>query len=106
MGLGVVALLTSACGPGIGEMRMAYAPPREPSCTLDFLQLDMQDLAPGGKYREIVRPRACAMRGEGVGILATGTAAPMALSMGGTAVDYVVVRKQPPPSAAGAPQKF
>src|SRR5580698_7904740 len=94
IGWGVLALLASACGPGVGEMRMAYAPPREPACSLDFLQFDMRDLAPGGKYqvlghvtlaqegvqdplqpqyREIVHPRACAMGGEAVGILATGT---------------------------------
>jgi hypothetical protein len=126
-GLLALSLICLACGPGIGEMRMAYAPPRPPDCDLDFLQFDMRDLAPGARYellghitlrqegtqdplqpqyRDIVRPRACDMGGEAVGILGSAVAAPTPVTMGGTAVDYVVVRKRPPPGAPTKPQKF
>ncbi|MDB4939357.1 MAG: hypothetical protein JWP87_6329 [Labilithrix sp.] len=123
-----LALVLAACGPTVNEVRMASAPPKPATCELDFLELEMKDVAPGGpleilghvmlsqhgvrdplapEYRAQVRPRACAMGGEAVGIMMTGIATPTALSAGGTTVSYTVVRKRPPPSAkASPPAKF
>ena len=76
-----------SCGPTVNEARLTSAPARPENCSLDFLKLDMKDVAPGGryellghvvlsqegvrdpldpKYRAEVRPRACAMGGEGL----------------------------------------
>lgn len=125
--LPLLALL-SGCGPHVAEVRMAAAPPRPENCELEFLQLQVMDLSPmGGKYEQlgsvvlmqrgvqdpfqpeykaIVRPRACAMGGEGVTILqqATGTSA---FGASGTGINYAIVRKRPPPgSAPPPPSKF
>ena len=115
-----------ACGPSVGEARLVSAAAKPASCDLDFLQLEIQDMAPGAKYevlghvvlseegirdplapayRDKVRPRACAMGGEAVAILMTGTNAPAALSTGGTTIDYAIVRKRTAPSPA-KPAKF
>jgi hypothetical protein len=120
------AIAASGCGPSVGEARLTAAPARAENCDLDFLQLTINDVAPGGryellghvvlsqegvrdpldpKYRAAVRPRACAMGGEGVAILMTGTATPWALSAGGTTIDYAVVRKHRADKPA-PPQKF
>jgi hypothetical protein len=114
------------CGPSVGEARLVSAPARAASCELEFLQLEIQDMAPGGKYeilghvvlseegirdplapayRDKVRPRACAMGGEAVAILMTGTAAPHALSAGGTTIDYAIVRRRTTPPRS-TPKKF
>jgi hypothetical protein len=122
----LAALAASACGPSVGEARLASAPARPDNCSLDFLKLQVSDVAPGGryellghvvlseqgvrdpldpKYRAEVRPRACAMGGEGVAILMTGTSTPGAFSAGGTTIDYAVVRKHRA-EAPAPPQKF
>jgi hypothetical protein len=122
----MLLLAASACGPSVGEARMISVPARPDNCSLDFLKLDMHDVAPGGryeilghvvlseqgvrdpldpKYRAEVRPRACAMGGEGVAILMTGTATPTTFSAGGTTIDYAVVRKHRA-EAPAPPQKF
>lgn len=117
----------AGCGPNISEMRMASAPPRPDNCELQFLQLKIEDLAPmvgtyeqlgsvmlfetgvqdpfQQKYRDIVRPRACAMGGEGVTILNQATSQG-AMGMSGSAVNYAVVRKRQAPGAPAQPQKF
>jgi hypothetical protein len=121
-----LALAAPACGPSVGEARMNAAPARPENCSLDFLKLTINDVAPGGryellghvvlsqtgvqdpldpKYRAEVRPRACAMGGEGVAILMTGTATPTTFSAGGTTIDYAVVRKHRA-EAPAPPQKF
>lgn len=118
--------LTVGCGPSVGEARLVSAPAKPATCDLDFLQLEIQDMAPGAKYeilghvvlseygvrdplapeyRAKVRPRACAMGGEAVAILMTGTAAPQAFSAGGTTIDYAIVRKRTAPARTG-PTKF
>lgn len=123
---GSLALL-AGCGPHVSEMRMASAPPRPENCDLQFLQLKIEELAPmigtyehlgsvmlfetgvqdpfQQKYRDIVRPRACAMGGEGVTIMNQATNQG-ALGMSGSAVNYAVVRKRQAPGAAAPPQKF
>jgi len=121
-----VVMTLAACGPSVSEMRLVAAPARDATCELEFLHVEMQEVAPGGtyevlghvvlsqagvqdplqpRYRETVRPRACAMGGESVAILGSGTASPWALSAGGTTIDYVVLRKR---AARGrqAPTKF
>jgi hypothetical protein len=119
--------LLAGCGPNVMETRMASAPPRPEGCELQFLQLKIEDLAPmigtydllgnvtlfergvqdpfQQKYKDIVRPRACAMGGEGVTILNQATT--MSMMGGGSSVVYAVVRKRPAPGAAPPPpQKF
>jgi hypothetical protein len=111
-----LALLAAACGPSVGQARLAYAPPRPPDCKLKFLELDVADMSPqdgrwevlghvvlaqqgvrdplAPAYRDQVRPRACAMGGEGVTVMATATSEPWALSAGGTSINYAVVRRR------------
>jgi hypothetical protein len=124
--LTILFLALNACGPSVGEARMIAAPARPENCSLDFLKLDIKDVAPGGryellghvvlsqtgvrdpldpKYRAEVRPRACAMGGEGVAILMTGTSVPGAFDSGGTTIDYAIVRKHRA-EAPAPPQKF
>jgi hypothetical protein len=123
----VTANLTVACGPAVSEARLIAAPARPADCDLDFLRLSMNDVTPGAKYevlghvvlsqegvqdplqqeyRATVRPRACAMGGEGVAVMMTGTASPWALSAGGTTIDYLVVRKRQAQEKPAGPQKF
>ncbi|WP_433927610.1 hypothetical protein AB3662_31455 [Sorangium cellulosum] len=106
-------------------MRMVPVPPRPDSCELEFLQLPMEQLSPTGayemignvalsetgvqdpfqeRYREIVRPHACQMGGEGVTILMQATNSTATGS--GSSVVYTVVRKRQAPGAPAAPQKF
>lgn len=128
--LGLAVLLAScalaACGPSVAVTRLTAAPARARTCELEFRTFSMSEIAPGGpyevlghvtlsqegvqdplkeEYRAEVRPRACELGGEAVGILAQATATPWALSAGGTSVDYVVVRKRPA-QASQAPTKF
>jgi hypothetical protein len=107
---------------------MASVAPRPPNCELEFLQLTIGQISPAApeyeyevvghialgengvqdplqeKYRQLVRPRACAMGGEAVAILQQATGSSVLGS--GTAVDYAVVRKRPAPGAASPPAKF
>lgn len=77
------------CGPVVSESRTTAYPGREESCKLEFVKLDNATLSGGGEWevigqvaigglgsadpfseksRAIVRPRACRMGGEAVGI--------------------------------------
>lgn len=125
-GLLLLSACGLGCGPSVSEARLTMAPPRPSDCKLAFLQLQMTDLAPGGaweilghvtmsergeqdplspEYREEVRPRACRMGGDGVGILLAATSEGSALSRGATMVDYVVVRHRRTDSPK-QPQRF
>jgi hypothetical protein len=117
----------AGCGPTVSEMRAIAAPARESTCDLEFLNLTIEQLSPMGgtheivghvvlaetgiqdpfqpKYRDVVRPRACAMGGEAVTILNAATSSSMMGS--GSMTDYAIVRKRVAPSAAPAlPAKF
>lgn len=120
------ALLFAACGPSVTEMRLVTAPPKAADCSLEFLQLTINQVSPAApeytyeilghvvlqetgvqdpmqeKYREIIRPRACAMGGEAVAILQQATSSTAFGS--GSGVDYAVVRKKT--SGAAPPAKF
>lgn len=125
--LSAVATILCACGPSVTEMRMVSAPPKPVDCSLEFLQLTINQVSPMApeyayevvghvvlhetgvqdplqdRYREIVRPRACSMGGEAVAILQQATSATAFGS--GSGVDYAVVRKKPT-GGAPAPTKF
>ncbi|MBL9103013.1 MAG: hypothetical protein JNL82_18860 [Myxococcales bacterium] len=101
-------------------------PGRPSGGELEFRSFTMDELAPGSgshevighvvlyetgiqdpfqeKYREIVRPRACAMGGEGVTILNSATNATVMGS--GSSTDYAVVRKRVDPSGSAPAAKF
>lgn len=124
-----LAGLVAGCGPEVMETRLASAPQRPDGCELWFRQLNFQDLAPmigtyellgevtlaesgvqdpfQQKYKDIVRPRACAMGGEGVTIL-DQVASTNPMGAKGTGVTFAVVRKRGTPSAVAPPppQKF
>jgi hypothetical protein len=126
--IGVAALASSsaflyACGAQVADIRMgAPRPAREPACSLDVVTAtDMTTIA---KYdqvgmvrltnaeagsspmspeaREIVRPRACAMGGDAISIVASGDIMSPALVTSSYAA-YIVWAKKAP---AAAPQKF
>jgi hypothetical protein len=126
MGWAIVVLgVALGCGPRVSEVRTASYPPREENCRLEFVKVDMADVSSQGgtwemigqivlqglgeqdpfaeEARAIVRPRACAMGGEAVGILLHATSHGV-LSSTGTAINYGVLRKRggPPPE----PQTF
>jgi len=44
---------SAGCGPAISETRMAYYPPREESCELDLVRMDMHEMAPGGRWEVV-----------------------------------------------------
>lgn len=124
--LGVMAL-GSACGPGIGEARIVMAPPREPNCQLEFLQIPMQNVMdPAGqweligtvslgergtvdpfspRYRDIVRPRACSMGGSAV-ILWNSSTAQNGIGETSTGTVYGILRPRAAAGAPAAPQQF
>ncbi len=87
LGILLAASTLWACGPEITETRLGFYPPREPACSLEFVEADPRAFGPTGpwemlgyiaisekhvadpfspKYRKIVRPRACSMGGEAV----------------------------------------
>lgn len=122
----VLLLALAGCGPNVMEMRTLIVPGRAANCELEFRNFTMDELAPGSgshevvghvvlyetgiqdpfqqKYRDIVRPRACAMGGEGVTILNSAT---NNTAMGaGSTTDYAVVRKRVEPSAAPPTTQF
>jgi hypothetical protein len=98
----VSTMALAGCGPAVGEVRMgAPHPAKVADCPLEFVSVSANDMAPGAKFgsggkyemigavnigadegtdamseeiRKIVRPRACAMGGEVVSLLASGTA--------------------------------
>jgi hypothetical protein len=119
-----LCLGAAACAPVINDMRMGTPrAPREPTCSLDIVP--PTDLATIQKYeqvgivhlsheeagtdpmapsaRELVRPRACAMGGEAISIMASGNILSPALTTSAFGA-YLVWAKKPSPSAA--PQKF
>jgi hypothetical protein len=122
------SLVLGGCGPDVNEMRLVSAAAKGPNCELDFVNIEMKDVVPGGpleilghvmlseegvrdplarEYRAKVRPRACAMGGEAVGVMMSHTATPTGFSAGATMIDYAVVRKRPAPSPkASGPTKF
>lgn len=84
----------SACAPNVSVGRFAHRPARTNGCKLDFIRDNVQSitlqnklqmigtvtiqddgivdpLAP--KYRDIVRPQACALGGTAVGLLVSHT---------------------------------
>ncbi len=88
------ACATTSSPAAISETRMTFHPAREPGCSLEFVQSDMMKMRPGGewevvgyvnlsdvgaadplsdKYKDLVRPRACAMGGEMVTIMLANT---------------------------------
>lgn len=121
----LVAGVSLGCGPKVSEVRTASYPPREENCALEFVKVDMADVSSQeGKWemigqivlqglgeqdpfaeeaRAIVRPRACAMGGEAVGIVLHATSHGV-LSSAGTAINYGVLRKRGGPPSE--PQKF
>lgn len=128
LALALVLSALTACGPNISEMRMVSAPPKPSTCELQFLALTINQVSPAApeyeyevlghvmlfetgvqdpmqeSYRAAVRPRACAMGGEAVAILQQSTNTG---SLGsGSAVDYAVVRKRPPPGSRSLSEKF
>ncbi len=118
-------LVLAACGPkaGINETRMVPAPPREPSCGLELVQVDVtqpsfnatwdvlgyvtlldrgtQDPADPGN-RALVRPRACTMGGTAVAV-AMNSASTNKLGQTGSGLVYMVLR---PKTASAAPTTF
>jgi hypothetical protein len=58
------------------------------------------------RYKDLVRPRACNMGGEGVTIMAQSTAQGSLGAFGSTAITYAIVRKRLPPGATPPPTKF
>ena len=85
--------------PAVGEVRTVMMPPRPADCALEIIAVDAEDMMPGARFgaggqyqmigvvsvglprgtdvlaeevRALVRPRACAMGGEVVSLLATG----------------------------------
>lgn len=113
-----------ACGPSISEMRMMTLPAREATCALQFVPMD-NDIQSGTgrwqivgyvtlsetgmpdpfapRYRDLVRPRACAMGGSAVTLFvnASNTAG---ISSGSTTA-YAVLSERSAAAPAG-PQPF
>jgi hypothetical protein len=95
-------ILFAGCAPAVADVRTgAPHPAKAASCPLEFASVSAGDMAPGAKFgsggkyemigmvsigakegtdamseeiRKLVRPRACAMGGEVVSLLATGAA--------------------------------
>ncbi len=98
----LLLLLLAACGggpPAVGSTRMVMLPAKPANCPLELVAVQAGDMAPGARFgaggqyqmigavslglaqgtdimsesvRGLVRPRACAMGGEVVSLLATG----------------------------------
>lgn len=120
------ALLLAACGPKalITETRMATAPAREPGCALEFVAIDITDVAFGRTWevlgyvgladrgvqdpaseenRRLVRPRACAMGGTTLALAASGAATDR-FGQTGSGLTFMVLR--PRPATTAAPTAF
>jgi hypothetical protein len=97
-----VSACGSLGGPAVGDVRVgAPHASRPPDCALEFVSVSPSDMAPGAKFggggkyemvgavnigadegtdpmsepmRALVRPRACAMGGEVISLLASGAA--------------------------------
>jgi hypothetical protein len=101
----------------VSEVRTASYPPREENCALEFVKVDMADVSSkdgtwerigqivlqglgeqdpfAEEARAIVRPRACAMGGDAVGIVLHATSHGVISS--GTAINYGVLKKRGAP---------
>lgn len=111
--LAIVAAL-AACGPkaGISETRMVHAPPRDPNCHLELVQVDITSVTFNQQWevlgyvsffdrgsqdpfakenRELLRPRACAMGGTSVAIAMNSTGQNQ-MGQQGSGVSYMVLR--------------
>jgi hypothetical protein len=113
------------CGPGVNETRMAMYPPNPPQCHLDVVNnatspavammpdspyelIGMVGLGQSGiqnpfspEYIAIVQPRACAMGGDAVSLMASSVSTAGPMSSTGTA--YAILRKR---NAQASPQAF
>jgi hypothetical protein len=100
----LLVLLLSSCGsskPAVSDVRMVMLPAKPSDCPLELVAVQPADMMPGARFgagaglsmigavtlgldegtdvmseavRALVRPRACAMGGEVVSLLASGTA--------------------------------
>ncbi len=125
-----------AGAPAVGEVRMVVLPARPANCELELVSIQPDDMAPGhrfgggGQYqmigaitlgltqgtdvmsepiRALIRPRACAMGGEVVSLLATGDAGHYAITS--TSITTVTQTDAAftvwgPRAAPSGPQKF
>lgn len=129
----------AACGspkPAVSEVRMVMLPARPADCSLELVSVQAEDMAPSGRFgaggeyqmigavtlglaqgtevmsepvRALVRPRACAMGGEVVSLLATGDSGHYAIS--GSSIRTVlqtdaVFTVWGPRAAKTGPEKF
>lgn len=115
--------VSSGCGPKdiISENRMLYAPPREETCALELIQVDMTSITFNQQWdmlgfvsfgdreiqdpyaqenRDLLRPRACAMGGTAVAVVGNASARGM-FGYEGSSIVYMVLR---PKTAAGGSQ--
>lgn len=116
------------CGPSVTTMRLVSAPAKSDDCSLQFLQLTINQVSPAApdyayevlghvilqetgvqdplqdRYRKLVRPSACAMGGDAVAILQQATSSSALGS--GSGVDYAVVRKKQDVGAPRPPTSF
>lgn len=104
----------AACGPkaGISETRMIHAPPRDASCKLELVQVDITSITFNQQWevlgyvtfadrgsqdpyakenRELLRPRACAMGGTSVAIALNGMGQ-SSMGQQGSGIAYMVLR--------------
>jgi hypothetical protein len=127
--VGFVALgALVACGPTLSEVRMGMFPANAPNCALQLVQVTPADMQPGGRLAEyqqvgmvsvsasagtdpmseeirgLVRPRACAMGGEMIGLQMSGQSMGY-MGSARTALAYSVWRHRAAPSNA-PPQAF
>jgi hypothetical protein len=125
-----------AGAPAVGEVRMVVLPARAANCELELVSVQPDDMAPGhrfgsgGQYqmigaitlglargtdvmsepiRALIRPRACAMGGEVVSLLATGDSGHYAITS--TTITTVAQTDAAftvwgPRTATPGPQKF
>jgi hypothetical protein len=121
----VATLALAACAPTVADIRTGVPrPPRDPACSLDVL--NPTDMATIMRYdqigvvrlaneeagtspmspeaREIVRPRACAMGGNAISVMASGDIMARTAPVTRAFAAYIVWAKKAPASAA--PQKF
>ncbi len=118
-------LVVAACAPkaGMSETRMIAAPPRDPNCKLEMVQVDITSIDFNRKWdvlgyvtmvdrgsqdpfaednKQLVRARACAMGGTSVAIAMNSTTTNM-FNQQGSGLVYMVLR---PKAWAQRPQAF
>ena len=123
--LSLLIAAPAACGPkaGISETRMIHAPPRQPDCALELVQVDITSpefnsawevlgyitfLDRGSQdpmaqeNRDLARPRACDMGGTSIAVAMNATNTDQ-LGNEGSGLVYMVLRpksSEPPPPTA------